>query len=227
MVQKLQTAVAEDYLRTIYKLQQNEGDVTTSRLASAMNVSSASASDMLKKLAYDKLVRYRPYYGASLTDQGLAIALAVTRKHRLWEMFLVETLGFSWDEVHAIADKLEHYTPALLEKRIDEKLGFPTVDPHGDPIPRSDGEIHHSNVALLADLALNTPAVVSRVSDDNPEILQYLAKIGMKLGQRIVVRESIPFDNTLHIDLEGKELFLSNKLANSVFVSADAVETPS
>lgn len=224
MVQKLQTAVAEDYLRTIYKLQQHDGDVTTSRLASAMSVSSASASDMLKKLAQDKLVRYRPYYGASLTEYGLSIALSVTRKHRLWEMFLVETLGFSWDEVHAIADKLEHYTPELLEKRIDEKLGFPAVDPHGDPIPRPDGAISHSALVLLTELPAHTPAVVRRVSDDSPDILQYLAKIGMKLSQRLVVLECISFDNTLHIDLEGKEVFLSHKLASCVFVSPLASE---
>lgn len=219
MTEQLQTAVAEDYLRTIYKLQQKDGAVSTSGLAAAMNVSSASASDMLKKLARNKLVQYKPYYGASLTEQGLAIALAVTRKHRLWEMFLVESLGFSWDEVHSIADKLEHYTPALLEKRIDEKLGFPTVDPHGDPIPRSNGEVPEDSLILLAGLPPHTPARISRVSDDSPEILQYLAKIGMTLGQNIVVRENIPFDNTLHIDLEGKELFLSQKLAQSIFVT--------
>lgn len=219
MTTKLRTAVTEDYLRTIYKLQQKDGAVSTSRLATAMRVSSASASDMLKKLAHDKLVQYKPYYGASLTEQGLAIALAVTRKHRLWEMFLVETLGFSWDEVHSIADNLEHYTPALLEKRIDEKLGFPAVDPHGDPIPRLDGELPHSSLILLATLPINTPAIVSRVSDDSPEILQYLAKIGIALGQHIVVKENIPFDSTLHIDLEGRELFLSDKLTHSIFVA--------
>lgn len=219
MTVQLQTAVAEDYLRTIYKLQQRDGAVSTSGLATAMSVSSASASDMLKKLARSKLIQYKPYYGASLTEQGLAIALAVTRKHRLWEMFLVESLGFSWDEVHSIADKLEHYTSALLEKRIDEKLGFPTVDPHGDPIPRSNGEIPQDSLILLAALPPLTPARVSRVSDDSPEILQYLAKIGITLGQNIVVRENIPFDNTLHIDLEGKELFLSQKLAHSIFVT--------
>lgn len=219
--QELQSAVVEDYLRMIYKIQSESGSVTTSELAQAMNVSSASASDMLKKLARKKFITYKPYYGAALTPTGRSNALLVTRRHRLWEMFLVKTLDFSWDEVHAIADKLEHATSVELERRIDEKLGFPTTDPHGDPIPR-DGELVARELVALTDLPLNTPARIARVSDDNPEILQYLAQIGLKLEQHIVVKESVPFDNSLHIELDGLNVFLSEKLSHSIFVTPAA-----
>ncbi len=214
---ELQTAVVEDYLRTIYKLQQSEAPVTTSALAQAMDVSSASASDMLKKLARKKLIKYKPYYGAALTPSGMASALSITRRHRLWEMFLVETLDFSWDEVHSIADRLEHATPANLEKRIDEKLGFPERDPHGDPIPR-DGALMDQPLARLVDFTPRTLGIISRVSDDNPELLQYLSQIGLRLGQRIVVKELIAYDDSLHIDLDGSDIFLSAKLSRSIFV---------
>lgn len=213
------TTSVEDYLRVLYKLEQHGQNISTSHVAAAMNVSSASATGMMKKLAEMGLVDHRRYQGTTLTEQGRKIALSVTRRHRLWEMFLCETLGFKWHEVHHLADMLEHSTTPELERRIDEKLGFPTTDPHGDPIPRSDGfvALQQSLVALPL-MQAGGRGRVRRVSDESTEMLEWFQNIGIRLGAELTLVGIVSFDSSAHIVVDGHTLVLSPRLASAVFV---------
>ena len=169
---------AQDYLKAIWKLQ-SRGEVTTNALAAELGVSPASATAMLKKLDKLGLVRHERYHGATLTPSGERIALEVVRHHRLLELYLMEALGLSWDEVHTEAERLEHHLSEELEARIDAALGFPTHDPHGDPIPTADLVLEAHERVLLCDVAEGDQAVVRRVPDSDAELLRYLASLGL------------------------------------------------
>jgi len=212
------TQNSEDYLRCIYKLQQGDDAVATSRIAAALGITAPSVTDMVQRLAHDGLVQYRKYGGVRLTPAGRRVALGVTRRHRLWEMFLVRTLNFSWDEVHTVADLLEHVTPEILESRIDEYLGHPELDPHGDPIPSKLGVVPKSTSVCLASLPVGSAATVVRVVDDRPEALQMLAKIGIKLATKIQILDLAAFDGSMMIRLGTRKEFLSKDLAATIFV---------
>lgn len=212
----------ENYIKTIFKLSANgTQEVNTNAIAEALETKAASVTDMLRKLSGKQLVHYIKYRGVSLTDEGNRVALQVIRKHRLWEVFLVEKLKFSWDEVHDVAEELEHVNSALLTRRLDEFLGHPQFDPHGDPIPSENGEMKLKKQRLLAEMNVEETGVVVGVNDSQPLFLQYLDKLGISLGTRIRVLERYAYDNSLEITLEGqKQLLVSSEVAKNIFLSA-------
>lgn len=210
----------EDYLKTIYAFEQRGDRVSTSALAAHLQVADASITDMLKKLSRKGLVNYQRYRGAELTQAGRQVALRIVRRHRLWEMFLVKFLDYSWDAIHVEAEALEHVTSEALERKLDEALGFPTSDPHGDPIPSADGECPPSNMVALSAAEPGTVVVVSRVSDADPDVLKYASSLGIVLRKKIRVKETVPFDGSLRVMVGKKERFISGKLANHIFVEA-------
>ncbi|HET7152841.1 MAG TPA: metal-dependent transcriptional regulator [Candidatus Kapabacteria bacterium] len=217
------TQNSEDYLRCIFKLQTDAADVPTSRIAAAMGVTQPSVTDMIQRLAGDGLLQYKRYGGVRLTKEGMKIALRVTRRHRLWEMFLVRILDFTWDEVDGIANLLEHATPPELEARIDALLGYPTVDPHGEPIPTKDGVVTEPANIPLSYMQANQSATVVRVRD-NPDALKQLSSLGIGLKKRLRVISVAPFDGSMSVRIGSKDAFLSKELASNVFVQPEKPE---
>ncbi len=212
----------ENYIKTIYKLSASGlAEVNTNAIADVLATKAASVTDMLRKLSSKGIVHYVKYRGVSLTDQGERTALQIIRKHRLWEVFLVEKLKFNWDEVHEVAEELEHISSELLVKRLDEFLGYPKFDPHGDPIPSEDGHMKVKVQKLLSDMAVNDSGVVVGVNDSQPLFLQYLDKMGIYLGAKIKVIDRIAYDNSLEINLEDKKnLVVSQEVSKNIFLSA-------
>jgi DtxR family transcriptional regulator, Mn-dependent transcriptional regulator len=209
----------QDYLREIYKLGASGDRVTTTALARGMGVSPASASAMVKKLAALSLVVHAPYRGVSLTPEGEQVALEVTRHHRLLELYLAKTLGIHIDEVHDEADRLEHVISEELEARIDEQLGYPTHDPHGDPIPDARLNVALQDLRSLDVLEPGEEATVRRVPDGDADLLRYLAGLTLVPGQRVTMRRSEPFGGPLTVDVEGSEHAISRELAERIGIS--------
>jgi DtxR family transcriptional regulator, Mn-dependent transcriptional regulator len=193
------TDAIQDYLKEIYKLEAGGLRATTSALAERLEVSPPSVTSMLKKLASLGLVEHRRYHGATLTERGERVALEVIRHHRLLEQYLAETLGLPIDAVHVEADRLEHALSEELEAHIDRTLGFPTSDPHGDPIPGPDLTIAKTTTTPLSALEAGTKATVSRVPDGDGELLRYLSKLKLTPGSRLEVRECAPFDGPVTV----------------------------
>ncbi len=212
----------ENYLKAIYKLVAGEkGAVTTNAIAQKMNTKAASVTDMLKKLSDKKLINYEKYYGVKLTIKGEKIALTIIRKHRLWEMFLVEKLEFGWDEVHDLAEQLEHINSEKLVEQIDKFLDYPKVDPHGDPIPDSNGKLQIQKSALLSTFKKNEVCMMTGVVDHSPTFLQYLAKTELTLGSTIKINDINDFDRSLQIAVnKGKAFFISNEVAKNILATA-------
>lgn len=211
----------QDYLKAIYKLRQGEEEpVTTSLIAERLKVAPASVTNMVKKLAEMRLLEHTPYQGVELTAAGEKIALEIIRHHRLLELYLAETLGFAWDEVHAEADRLEHAISEEFEDRIDQALGYPRVGAHGEPIPSKQGDIDNARYQPLAELQAGQRAVVRRVSDRFPEMLRYMDEIGVKLGVQVEVYERLPFQGPLmlRIDRARKRQSLGLEVASHIFV---------
>lgn len=212
------TPVIEDYLKTIYTLRQTHGRAKTTTLAESLNVKPPTITAMLKTLADLKLVEYEPYRGVELTDKGEQIALEVIRHHRLIELYLVEALGFTWDEVHDEAEVLEHAISERLEARIAAYLGDPARDPHGDPIPTLEGTIVAHESRTLADLPVKTRARVTRVCDQHAERLRYLAKLGLVPGARVQVIVQAPFDGPVTVSINKTAHALDRLLAQKIMV---------
>ena len=209
----------ENYLKTIYHLTiVSDAEVSTNAIAEMMETKASSVTDMLKKLADKDLVNYIKYQGVSLTNKGKLTAKMIVRKHRLWEVFLVEKLNFPWDEVHDIAEQLEHIKSEQLINKLDDFLGNPTEDPHGDPIPNAKGQIIPIEKQLLSELSENQTGICVGVKDSSSEFLKYLDKQGIALGSRIEIIEKETFDSSLKINLDSKELTISNKIAGNLFV---------
>ncbi len=209
----------ENYLKAIYKLLENETVVTTNAIAEKMSTKAASVTDMLKKLSDKKMINYQKYQGVSLTNKGEKVALMIIRKHRLWEMFLVEKLSFKWDEVHDVAEQLEHIDSDKLIAQIDKFLNYPKFDPHGDPIPDVNGKFQIQKSVLLSTLKLNEQGVMTGVVDHSSAFLQYLDKCGIVLGNDIKIKEVIAFDKSLQITVNKKNtLFISNEVAKNILV---------
>jgi DtxR family transcriptional regulator, Mn-dependent transcriptional regulator len=208
----------EDYLKNIYQLQEGGGKVSTSSLSERLQISAPSVTEMIKKLAESGILTYKPYKGVELTPEGKRRALKIVRRHRLWELFLVKVLHYPWHEIHEEADRLEHITSEKLEQRIDEALGFPHKDPHGDVIPTVEGSIERLRTIPLSDVQSGTTVTVARVSDASPQILEYASTLGIVLNKRIRVRERIEFDGSLRVQIGRKERFVSSKLAENIFV---------
>ena len=183
-----------------------------------METKASSVTDMLKKLAEKDLVNYKKYQGVSLTEQGKLTAKMIVRKHRLWEVFLVEKLDFSWDEVHDIAEQLEHIKSEKLINKLDDFLGNPTEDPHGDPIPNAKGQIITIEKQLLSELSENQIGICVGVKDSSSEFLKYLDKQEISLGSKMEIISKESFDMSLMIKVDSKELTISNKIASNLFV---------
>ncbi len=213
------TAAIQDYVREIYKLENEGGRATTSALAERLEVSAPSVTAMLKKLSSLGLVEHRRYHGATLTPKGERVALEVIRHHRLLEQYLVKTLGLPLDAVHAEADRLEHALSEELEAEIDRSLGFPTRDPHGDPIPGPDLKLDRVQLTPLSALEAGSKATVERVPDGDVELLRYLSKLKLTPGSRLEVRESAPFDGPLTVRVGGTDHAISRELAARIAVT--------
>jgi DtxR family transcriptional regulator, Mn-dependent transcriptional regulator len=209
----------ENYLKTIYHLTTISNlEVSTNAIAEMIATKASSVTDMLKKLAEKDLVNYKKYQGVSLTEKGKLSAKMIVRKHRLWEVFLVEKLDFSWDEVHDIAEQLEHIKSEKLINKLDDFLGNPTEDPHGDPIPDAKGRIIKIEKLLLSEVAIHHVGICVGVKDTSSEFLKYLDKQGIALGSEIEVLFQEAFDLSLIIKINEKELLISNKIASNLFV---------
>ncbi|TRX00326.1 metal-dependent transcriptional regulator [Flavobacterium gawalongense] len=209
----------ENYLKAIYHLTTvSDSEVSTNAIAEMMETKASSVTDMLKKLAEKDLVNYKKYQGVSLTENGKLAAKMIVRKHRLWEVFLVEKLDFSWDEVHDVAEQLEHIKSEKLINKLDDFLGNPTEDPHGDPIPDANGRIVKVEKQLLSELHENQAGICVGVQDTSSEFLKYLDKQGIALGSKIEVISKESFDLSLKIKVDSKDLTISNKIASNLFV---------
>jgi DtxR family Mn-dependent transcriptional regulator len=208
----------EDYLKAIYQLGLEGRPVSTTALAHRLAVRSASITGMLQTLARKRLVHYERYRGVSLTIEGRRAALTILRRHRLWEMFLVRFLGYSWDRVHEEAERLEHVTSAELERRLDRVLDFPVSDPHGDPIPSARGKVRQGSQRRLSECGAGSHVVIRRVSDRRADILKRAAAIGLGLDRAVEILEKRAYDGSMRIRLGRKSLALSRELAESVYV---------
>ncbi len=214
------TRSEENYLKAIYHLSKDDVKrISPNSIAESVNVNPASVIDMIKKLVRKNLINYSREQGANLTKKGHQIALRIVRSHRLWEVFLVEKLGYSWGEIHDIAEQLEHVKHPELVDKLESFLDFPAFDPHGDPIPYKKGDYPISKKIFLSGLELDMECTVISVSDDNVNFLNYLEKLSIKIGTKIKVIEKNSFDDSLSIQVESNApIFVSRKFADSLFV---------
>jgi len=213
------SAAIQDYLKAIYKLESEGTQPTTTAIAQRMGVAPSSVSSMLKKLAALGLAEHSPYRGVELSEDGTKIALEVIRHHRLLEQYLAETLGLGIDAVHAEADRLEHVISEELEARIDEQLGYPTHDPHGDPIPDAGLNVDRTALRSLEALEPGEEATVRRIPDGDAGLLRYLAELTLLPGRKVTLRRSEPFGGPLTVDVDGSEHAISRELAGQIGVS--------
>lgn len=216
----------EDYLKTIYKLAQEESPVSTSRLAEARQVKPASVTGMIQRLDKLNLVDYQKHYGVTLTEAGEKIALEVLRHHRLLETYLIEALGFSWDEVHEQADILEHVISEKLEERIAAVLNYPRFDPHGDPIPTKEGKMptREAEMHNLTATAVGTTVCIARIlNDEDAEMLRYLTELGLVMGAELHIVEQAPFDGPLTLVVDGETQIVGHRVASAVEVTEKAM----
>lgn len=214
------TLAEENYLKAIYHLSAGGArDVLTNEIAEAMNTKAASVTDMLKKLSAKNFISHEKYYGVKVTKEGKAQALNVIRKHRLWETFLVQKLHFSWDEVHEIAEQLEHiHSPILIEK-LDEFLGYPTTDPHGEPIPDNQGNVNVQAQQSLNSLSPGYKGEIMAVKDSDSALLKYLDKIGAVPGKRISVISREDYDESIEVEIDTKRLSISKAVSKNILVT--------
>lgn len=212
----------ENYLKAIYHLSDHGAEsVNTNSIAIEMNTAPASVSDMIRKLSKKKLVHYQKYRGVTISEKGKGIALRIIRKHRLWEVFLVEKLGLHWDEVHDIAEELEHIKSALLISKLDEFLGFPKQDPHGDPIPDEDGVLTEIRKVPLSELMEGNHCKVVAVNDSSSAFLKYLDKIGISIGSNLAINDKIEFDGSMEITInKNQQITISEKAAANIQVTS-------
>lgn len=219
----MQSFTEENYLKIIYHLSLNsEANVQTNAIAERMQTKAASVTDMLKKLAEKQLIAYKKYQGVRLTDTGRAAAINIVRKHRLWEVFLVEKLKFKWDEVHEIAEELEHINSAELIERLDEFLSFPKNDPHGDPIPDKNGKFDSLTFVKLSKLKIGENGVIIGVSDHSSPFLKHLEKLGLTLGKRLSILDVIAFDGSVELRIENLQINVSRDVAKHILVKMSA-----
>lgn len=209
----------ENYLKAIYKLSLNGTQgVSTNAIADELSTKPSSVTDMIKKLAEKKLVSYQKYQGVNLTKKGRDIAISIIRNHRLWEVFLVEKLNFKWDEVHDLAEELEHINTHKLTERLDEFLDFPKFDPHGDPIPDKNGNIIQHKDITLSDLKIGEKAVVVGVKEHSKSYLNYLEQLQLVLGAEVQIKDIVEFDATMRILVNNKQVIISNQASKNLIV---------
>jgi len=212
----------EDYLKAIYHLgDANTETVSTNAIAEQMETKPSSVTDMIRKLSEKGFVSYKKYQGANLTELGTQKALSVVRKHRLWEVFLVEKLNFSWDEVHEVAEQLEHIKSEKLIDSLDKHLGFPKFDPHGDPIPSKSGELANRTKKLLNEMDLGKTGICVGVKDSSKPFLNFLDKHEIALGDEITVVDKEDFDDSLQIKINEKSILISHQIASNLYVKSE------
>jgi len=213
------TLSEENYLKEIYHLASaSKKGISTNAIADKLQTKASSVTDMMKKLADKKVLNYKKYQGVTLTDFGKKNAANIIRKHRLWEVFLVEKLHFSWDEVHDVAEQLEHIQSEKLINELDAFLGFPKRDPHGDLIPDALGNVQEHQQVLLSSLAKNESGICVGVKDSSSAFLQYLDKQQIALGQTIFIINKEPFDGSISIKIKEKKFSISQKIANNLYL---------
>jgi DtxR family Mn-dependent transcriptional regulator len=213
------TRAEENYIKTIFHLGGNQSQlISTNAIAEQMETKPSSVTDMAKKLAEKNLLNYIRYQGVSLTDLGIKTALSIIRKHRLWEVFLVKKLDFTWDEVHEVAEQLEHIKSEKLIDKIDELLDFPKFDPHGDPIPSKNGEFKERDKQLLSELKTGAQGICVGVKDTSAPFLKFLDKNNIALGDEVTVLEKEAFDDSLKIKVGESELQISNQIAINLYI---------
>jgi DtxR family Mn-dependent transcriptional regulator len=215
-----QSFTEENYLKHIYKLsKRSEKGVSTNALAERLDTKASSVTDMIKKLAAKKLVDYKKYQGVTLTKKGQKIAVDIIRKHRLWEVFLLEHLGFGGEEVHDVAEELEHINSETLVDRLDKFLGYPKYDPHGGPIPNSEGVFPEPKRVKLDELEVGRKTKVMGITEHSDAFLTHLKKLGLELGVEFILKERSDFDRSIEIELNNKTIQLSHDVAKNIFVS--------
>lgn len=213
------TLTEENYLKAIYHLSSTKNEsVTTSAIAEKMVTKPSSVTDMVQRLSEKNFVNYTKYQGVTLTSKGRAAALSIVRKHRLWEVFLVDKLDFSWDEVHEVAEQLEHIHSEKLVDRLDKHLGFPESDPHGDPIPSKEGELKESKKRLLTEIPVDTAGICVGMKDSSAAFLKFLDKNSIALGDGITVLEKEEFDGSLRIRIKERKLQISHQIASNLYI---------
>ena len=209
----------ENYIKSIYHLKGDQQNVTTNELAEELKTRPASVTDMLKKLKTKKILHYEKYQGFRLSAEGKKVALTIIRRHRLWEYFLSEKLKFTWDEVHEVAEELEHVTSKKLIDKLDEFLGFPKFDPHGDPIPDHAGKMTSAEQVLLSDIEINQPAEVCGVASHSTHMLDMLKHNNIGIGTKLEIRKKFPFDQSIEIKIRNLPAFaISDRLAQNIYV---------
>jgi len=216
------TFTEENYLKNIYSLQhKNEsGEVSVNEISERMQTKPATVTDMLRKLSEKNLIHYERYKKVRLTEAGVAQALQIIRKHRLWETFLHDKLHFSWDEVHEVAEQLEHIHSQKLIDRLDGYLDYPQFDPHGDPIPDSEGKLPSSSTLLLSEAEMNCTYIITAVRDTTSAFLQQLERFGLQIGKTVTTIEVMGYDNSILIEVEkAPSILLSEKISRNLIVS--------
>lgn len=211
----------ENYLKAIFKISEKTGsNVSTNAIAQAMDTSAASVTDMIQRLSAKSLINYEKYKGVTLSETGQEIATSLIRKHRLWEVFLVEQLKFSWDEVHEIAEQLEHIKSEELVRRLDGFLEYPKFDPHGDPIPDAEGNFTFRKQVLLMDLSVDEEGIIVGVQDTSPQFLQYLDQMKLVLGEGVKLLERFSYDESVRVEVKQnkQQLTLSKKVCQNIYV---------
>jgi len=215
----MNTLAEENYLKSIYHLALTTEVVSTNQLAARLETKASSVTDMLKKLADKALINYTPYQGVSLSRAGEKIAVNIIRKHRLWEYFLVEKLNFKWDQVHEMAEEMEHISSNELINRLDKFMGFPKYDPHGDPIPDADGLVKPHDLKPVSSLGINENGIICGVREHSTPFLQYLEKQSLVIGKKIKVTEVIEFDHSMVLQIEDKKVQVSREVANNLLIA--------
>lgn len=211
----------ENYLKALFHLTneiQDETEAGTNELADALDVTPATTNNMLKKLKEKKLVTYEKYGKITLTKEGRSLAVEIVRKHRLWETFLYEKLNFTWDEVHEVAEQLEHIKSAKLVEQLEKFLDYPEIDPHGDPIPNDEGEIKFIRRKTLAEIEVGKICKLIAVKDNSSPFLQYVVKLGLGLSSEIKIISRQEFDGTMEIEVDKTRSTISKKVAQNLFV---------
>jgi DtxR family transcriptional regulator, Mn-dependent transcriptional regulator len=216
----MHTFTEENYLKAIYKLSlTGDEGITTNAIADVLDTKASSVTDMIKKLSEKELVNYVKYQGVTLTPEGKKIAVGILRKHRLWEVFLVNYLNFKWDEVHDLAEELEHIDSEKLVDNLDKFLEYPKFDPHGDPIPDKDGNIFHHMEVSLADLDEGQSGYIVGVKDHSPGFLQYLDGVKLLLGVKVTVLKKFDYDDSVLIStIDNNGLTISNKVSRNLYI---------
>ncbi|MCZ4245753.1 metal-dependent transcriptional regulator [Pedobacter punctiformis] len=215
----MQSFTEENYLKIIYHLSESTNTVQTNAIAEQIQTKPASVTDMIKKLAEKGLIDYIKYQGVTLTEKGKQTAINIVRKHRLWEVFLVDKLNFKWDEVHDVAEELEHIKSENLIERLDEFLGFPKADPHGDPIPDKNGRFAKTQFVKLIELKIGESGTITGVSQHSSAFLKHLEKLGLTLGKQVKISDVTDFDGSVEILVDNKQINISREVAKHILTT--------